>query len=103
MSIADTIGSFIQWLLGLFGSDDRVKKIQELVVVGCGFLPTATSVAGILAAPNPAVTGIIAVAVAICHAVKSPPIQGLADLGVYGEVNGVPIEGTFVPTDEVKK
>lgn len=99
-ALSDILSRTVQWVFTLFGNDERVAKVQELVLVGCGFLPTATSVAGMFSVPNPTVTGVLGIAVAICHAVKNRPIQSLADLGVYGEVNGVPVEGEFVGEDK---
>jgi hypothetical protein len=95
-AITDLINKVLGWVFGWYGDDERVKKVRDLTVVGCGFLPTATSIAAMFAAANPAVTGVLGVAVAICETVKTPKFQGLADMGVYGEVNGVPVEGTFV-------
>jgi hypothetical protein len=97
-AITELVSQLVGWVLSFFGDDERVKKVQELVVVGCGFLPTAASVAAMLAAPNPVVTGVLGVATAICQAINRPPIQlvALADFPILGEVNGIPIDGDFV-------
>jgi hypothetical protein len=95
-AISDLINKVLGWVFGWYGDDERVKKVRDLTVVGCGFLPTVASVAAMFTAANPAVSGVLGVAVAICEAVKRPAFQGLADMGVYGEVNGVPVEGDFV-------
>jgi hypothetical protein len=102
-AITEFVRQLVGWIFNLWGDDEQVEKVQQLVVVGCGFLPTATSIAAMFAAANPAVTGVLGIAVAICETVKQrPPVVALADFGVFGEVNGVPIEGTFVGKDGKK-
>lgn len=98
-TIADTILGVVPWLLGMFGHRDDVKAVQERVVEMCGFLPTANSVAAMLSAGNPVVTGVMGIATAICQAVSSTRRTGLSLIAMrsgLGEVNGVPIEGDFV-------
>lgn len=74
--------------------DDDVQKVRDLTVKVCGFLPTVGTVLAILKASNPAVMGVVAVAAAICEAVKPKPVAALAALPPA--VNGVKIEGEFV-------
>lgn len=99
-TIANLILGVIPWILSLFGHRDDVKAVQEKVVGMCGFLPTAASVAAMLSAGNPVVTGVVGVATAICQAVTAAQQQpGLALASFkngFGTVNGVPIEGDFV-------
>lgn len=98
--IADMILGIVPWFLSMFGHRDDVKAVQEKVVVMCGFLPTAASVAAMLSAGNPVVTGTVGIATAICRAVRAAqaaPGLVLAKFDVgYGSVNGVPIEGDFI-------
>lgn len=100
-TIADMITRVVPWFLSMFGHRDDVKAVQEKVVGMCGFLPTAASVAAMLSAGNPVVTGVVGVATAICQAVsasRSTPGLTLASFKTvgYGTVNGVPIEGDFI-------
>lgn len=84
-------------LLAWFGTaeGDDVEKIRDRVTAMCGFLPTAASVAAMLAASNPTVTGVIGIASAICQAVSPKP--GLTLIGnKTPTVNGVPVEGEFI-------
>lgn len=76
--------------------DDDVSKIRDLTVKVCGFLPTVGTVISILKASNPAVMGVVAVATAICEAVKPKPAATVGLLTLPPAVNGVPIEGEFV-------
>lgn len=93
-AIGDLIVKSIEWVVSWFGEDPRVEEIRQRVVMMCGFLPTASSVAAMLSASNPMITGVIGIATAICQAV-SRNTQSLISSG-YGTVNGVPIEGDFV-------
>jgi hypothetical protein len=100
-AIADMILGVVPWFLSMFGGDPRVRQIQEKVVETCGFLPTATSVAGMLAAATgtagPVITGVLGIATAICQAVTAgSSMQTLVGAAPLGTVNGVPIEGDFV-------
>lgn len=95
-TITELINKFLAGLLNLFGEDERVKKVRDLVEVGCGFVPTAASVAAMFGAANPAVTGVVGIAVAICEAVQaSKNVQTLVGTAPLGTVNGVPIEGEW--------
>lgn len=91
--IADFITNFGGWFFKWFGDRDDVKAIQEKTVGLCGFLPTAASVAAMVSAPNPVVTGVIGIATAICQAVSSSQVNLV---GAVKTVNGVPIEGDFI-------
>jgi hypothetical protein len=78
--------------------DSKVIAVQELVKEGCNFLPTAQSIALMLAAADPTVTGVFAVAAAICNEVNKSVMADKAapkadDNCPYGKVNGVCIEG----------
>ncbi len=106
------LSSALSWVLGLFGSPPitgdptKVAQIQAQVVKACGFLPMAETVVAILAQGNPAVLTVAAVATSICRVVSKVPTpiatMGLMSIGdvedppVYGEVNGVPVQGVFV-------
>jgi hypothetical protein len=96
-TVADMILGVVPWFLSMFGHDPRVKKVQELVVASCNFLPTAASVAAMLSASNPIVTGVVAIATAICQAVTAGRAQALVGtVPTWGSVNGIAIEGDFV-------
>jgi hypothetical protein len=96
------------WFLGLF-SADKVKQIQAATVEACSFLPTAASVANILAANNPTLITAEGIALAICTAIKggnveaapaATVIQSLMAPGeapaVVVDVQGLKVEGSFV-------
>jgi hypothetical protein len=91
------LSSTLSWVLGLFypqstGDPTKVAQIQATAVKVCGFLPMAETVTAILAS--------------ICKVVTKVPTpiatMGLMSSGdaesppVYGEVNGVPVQGVFV-------
>lgn len=104
--------SAISWVVGLFapqpdvGDPVKIAQIQATAVKICGFLPMAETVTGILAQGNPALITVSAVATSICRVVTKVPTpittMGLASLSdvenppVYGEVNGVPVQGVFI-------
>lgn len=69
-----------------------IGDVQGVAVKVCAFLPTAETVAAILAAGSPALTTSSAIANAICNAIspKAGPGAGRAT------VAGVPIEGLKV-------
>jgi hypothetical protein len=106
------LSSTLSWVLGLFypqppvGDPTKVAQIQATAVKVCGFLPMAETVTAILAQGNPAVITVSAVASSICRVVTKVPTpiatMGLMSTGdaenppVYGEVNGVPVQGVFV-------
>lgn len=70
-----------------------IAAVQQQAVLACSFLPTASTVAGILAAGNPALTAASAVAQAICAAVSVTSARvGTASPPV---VAGVVIHGKF--------
>lgn len=84
-------------------------KIQNYARNICGFWPTASTVIAILAAPNPAVSGIIPVANAICSAVlANPPPSSSSMLSMISsksecpQVNGVCIDGYWADDSEDK-
>ena len=71
-----------------------IGAVQQAAVIACGFLPTVSTVAGILSGGNAAVLTAEAIATAICSAVH--PAQS-GRLGARRmTVNGVPIRGRFV-------
>jgi hypothetical protein len=79
--------------------DKQVAAVQVLTQQACQFLPTASSVAAILTAQVPAgqplVTGVQAVATAICNAVNSTTKSAPQDCP-FGKVNGVCVDGKKV-------
>jgi len=96
--ISDFIDRISAWLLSWFGSDPRVEQIRSKVSEACDFLPSVASVAAMLAAANPTVTGVVGIATAFCRAVKASRARSVSQLvGVgrkpIGTVNGVDIEG----------
>jgi hypothetical protein len=70
-----------------------ISQVQQAAVLACGFLPTAATVANILAAGNPALQVASAVATAICTAVTA---KGARRGGAIPNVNGVEVHGKFV-------
>jgi PBP1b-binding outer membrane lipoprotein LpoB len=85
--------------------NDQVAKIREFTVRLCSFMPSVQSVTAILAAANPAVTGTLQIATAICDAVSDTPVPppGVASLKSDGEcpkVNDVCVEGEWVAPGE---
>ena len=74
-----------------------ITDVQNDAVLACSFLPTAATVANILAAGNPILVTAEAVAQAICAAIT--PTKTTAKLRgnmVLPEVNGVVIQGSWV-------
>jgi hypothetical protein len=106
------LSSALNWMLGLFypqstgGDPTKVAQIQATAVKVCGFLPMAETVTAILVQGNPAVLTVSAVASSICKVVTRVPTpiatmglmsaSDVEDPPVYGEVNGVPVQGVFV-------
>jgi putative component of membrane protein insertase Oxa1/YidC/SpoIIIJ protein YidD len=76
---------------------DPVALVQMYAEQTCKFVPTASSVAAMLAANNPAVQGAVAIAQAICAAVTRKGVTPGGNVGAcsHGEVNGVCVEGEF--------
>ena len=77
----------------LTGAPITAADVQAAAVAACGFLPTASTVANIIAAGNPAVATVSTIAGAICAAVTS---KGARLGGVSPNVNGVTVHGRFV-------
>lgn len=102
-TITGLIRSFGELLFGwLFKSEDpRVKQIQDKVVAYCGFLPTAASVAAMLSASNPTVTGVMGIAQAICQVATASRSSATFLVATDGTVNGVPVEGDWIVRPKV--
>jgi hypothetical protein len=84
--------SIWRWMVG-GGLAADVQRVRGLCQELCGIVPTVGSVAAILSASNPAVVGTVAVAVAICEAVKgAAKIKALANFNTKPIVNGVVVE-----------
>ena len=76
------------------GVGPNPSKIKQLVLQGCGFVPTLETIAGILTA-SPFVPAAGAVADAICNAVTTIPFaDGPGDH--LPRVNNVVVKGYFV-------
>lgn len=79
--------------------DAKVIAVQEFCKEACKFIPQADAVAAMLAAANPQVVGVQAVAHAICDAVNkattmsTPPDTKSAGPCPLGQVNGVCVVG----------
>lgn len=74
-----------------------IAQIQQTTAQICAFVPTAETVAAIIAAASggaatPAVIGVASIANAICAAVTKPAAKRRG----VPTVNGVPINGSFV-------
>lgn len=77
------------------GAPVTAAQVQAAAVAACGFLPTATTVAGLLTT-SAAVQSASQIAGLICSAI-TPVTQGGARLGgALPTVNGVVIHGKFV-------
>ena len=70
-----------------------VTDVQQATVALCAFLPTALTVANIIAAGNPALATATEIATAICAAVT--PKAAIRN-GAVPMVGGVPVAGRFV-------
>jgi hypothetical protein len=79
------------------GSNGQViDQVRQVAVVTCGFLPTVETVAAIISAGNPLISGVSTIASAICAAVTAlPPVQ-LRRGAAPPTVAGVVIHGRFV-------
>jgi hypothetical protein len=74
-----------------------IEQVRQVAVATCGFLPTVETVAAIISAGNPLVSGASAVANAICAAVASiPPRTAGRRGGAVPTVAGVVVHGRFV-------
>jgi hypothetical protein len=87
------------WLLSWF-RPDLITRVQAETVKYCGFLPAVTTVSAIVSANNPQLASAVAIATAICSAVKTP-MPAVTNLygetqRPSGEVAGVPIEGEWI-------
>jgi hypothetical protein len=88
-----------------------VKKIQDLTVKACSFMPANSSVVELIAASDPLAMTAVKLANAICAAVTKPATPTTADPALFGlfekaapapcvMVNGVCVEGAFVQPGE---
>lgn len=84
------------WIMSWFRLD-LITAVQAETVKACGFLPAVTTVSAIIGAGNPQLASGLAIAGAICAAVKPPPpkVQGLIGSRTTPTVAGVPIEGEW--------
>jgi len=74
-----------------------IEQVRQVAVATCGFLPTVETVAAIISAGNPLVSGASAIATAICAAVSSiPPRTAGKRGGAVPTVAGVVVHGRFV-------
>ena len=78
-------------------SAPTVAQVQAAAVAACSFLPTAATVANIIAAGNPLVTTAGAIAQAICSALASSSVRSSARLrATQPMVGNVVIHGRFL-------
>ena len=73
-----------------------VAQVQATTSAVCSFLPTAETVASIIATGNPIVTTAGAVASAICAAVAPAKVAGKLKRATAPTVAGVAIHGKFL-------
>jgi hypothetical protein len=73
------------------GLDALIKQVQSITQQACAFIPTAQTVANILAAGQ--LNGAFVIANAICAAVVAPPDATRRRAPM---VSGVPVNGSFV-------
>ena len=86
---------------------DDVQLVIDYAVQLCNFKPKVESVLAMVSAPNPTVVGAFQIAMAICTAITPSQSQGLmsvppTDSDDCPKVNGVCIEGDFVPPEGEK-
>ena len=75
---------------------DIIKAVREAAVAACGFLPTISTVAEIIASGNPIVATASGIANAICAAVTALPPLATRKGSAPPTVAGVVIHGRFV-------
>jgi hypothetical protein len=75
------------------GITGAIAQVQQITQTICGFVPTATTIANIFAAGNPALQSATTIANAICGAVtsKTATLRGATPM-----VAGVKVQGQFV-------
>ncbi len=78
------------------GGGISVAMVQQDAVAVCSFLPTASTVANIIAAGNPLLITAEAIAQAICAAVTAAPAVTTRRGAAQPMVNGVPVRGKFL-------
>lgn len=77
------------------GGGTTISDVQARTAKVCSFVPTATTVANILAARNSLVQSASSIANAICNAVTTRPLaDGPGDR--KPRVNGVVVRGKFI-------
>lgn len=80
---------------GAGGSSISLASVQNAAVAACGFLPTAATVANLIASNNAAIATAESIASAVCAAV-APSKQAGKHGAVLASVNGVRVRGKFV-------
>lgn len=80
---------------GSGGSSISVSTVQNAAVTACGFLPTVSTVANLIASNNALVSSAESIASAICAAV-APAKQSGKFGAARASVNGVAVRGKFV-------
>lgn len=76
----------------------EIQQVQAIASQVCGFIPTVSTVANIIATltgTSAAVSSVTAIANSICSAVTAPIARGKRG-AVRPSVRGVPIHGNFV-------
>ncbi len=74
-----------------------IDQVRSIALTVCSFVPTAETIAAILAKNSPGLTTASQVANAICAAVTMPaPSPGLSARPAAATVTGVKIDGEFV-------
>ena len=76
-------------------SAPTIAEVQAAAVAACSFLPTATTVANIIAAGNPLVDTAASIAAAICSALAANK-SSARKRATVPTVNGIVIHGRFV-------
>jgi hypothetical protein len=71
-------------------------EVQQDAIAICSFLPTASTVANIIAVGNPLLTTAEAIAQAICASVTAPPVASTLRRVGTPTVAGVVIKGRFI-------
>lgn len=80
---------------GVGGGTDTISQVQQIAATVCFFVPTAATIAGILAAGNPALQSASAIATAICNAITAPKMSSRRGAAAP-RVGRVAVYGTYL-------
>lgn len=93
LALALALGGCVTTGLGPGSITNFVQQAQQVATLTCGFLPTVETVAGLIAAGNPAITTATEIADAICSVATRKMVTRS---GRAPTVSGVAVKGRFV-------